>query len=241
MPSQSKGSKGKSKGERKEEPAKPGELFSGGWIHRDARYSREPRQVWPNPYKLVPRVLHAAVERWNGWSSDDLLKPGALSKFSSRNKFKIEKEPFPFCLLQQLPEDPSAAAWREAGWEFPAVGGTRLDVYSYLRELCRRHHGEVRELRGYWEQFDGPVTKEMLHPQFNGSFLRLNGAMVVPGQLAPGSCNDEGEMEVRVANVFGLADLFFAFGEHFTAAELYHYYKKCRIIAFRKDRGSRAS
>ena len=80
----------------------------------------------------------------------------------------------------------------------------------------------------------------MLHPQFNGSFLRLNGVIVVPGQLAPGSWNLEGEMELRVANVFGLADLFVAFGDHFTAAELYQYYKTCRVIALRKERGSRA-
>ena len=64
VPSQSKGSKGKSKGKRK---GKPGVLFSGGCIHRLARYSLEqPRQAWPSSCKLVPRLLHEAVEEWLG-------------------------------------------------------------------------------------------------------------------------------------------------------------------------------
>ena len=36
----------------------------------------------------------------------------------------LEEECLPLHLIEQLPEDPSAAAWREEGWEMPAIGGT---------------------------------------------------------------------------------------------------------------------
>ena len=48
------------------------------------------------------------------------------------------------------------------------------------------------------------------------------------GKLAAGSWGKTGELEIRVARVFGIADLFLALGESFVAAELhYEYYKTC--------------
>ena len=82
---------------------------------------------------------------------------------------------------------------------------------------------------------------EMLNPQFNGSFIRVSGEMAMQGKLAAGSWGKTGESEIRVARVFGLADLFLALGASFTAAELYEYYKMCRVvIAVRWFRGQRA-
>ena len=52
--------------------------------------------------------------------------------------------------------------------------------------------------------------------------------MAMQGKLAAGSWGKTGELEIRVARVFGIADLFLALGESFAAAELYYeYYKTC--------------
>ena len=81
----------------------------------------------------------------------------------------------------------------------------------------------------------------MLNPQFNGSFIRVSGEMAMQrGKLAAGSWGKTGELEIRVARVFGLADLFLALGEDFTAAGLYQYYQTCRFIATRRSRGQKA-
>ena len=80
----------------------------------------------------------------------------------------------------------------------------------------------------------------MLNPQFNGSFIRVSGELAMQRQLAAGSLGRRGELEIRVARVFGLADLFAAFGASYTAKELYEYYESRRVIAARRSRGQRA-
>ena len=122
----------------------------------------------------------------------------------------------------------------------PAIGGTQQEAWNFIRELCMRHRGEVQELRGHWEEFDG-VPIEMLNSLASGSFIRVSGEMAMQGKLAAGSWGKTGESEIRVARVFGLADLFLALGASFTAAELYEYYKMCRVvIVVRWFRGQRA-
>ena len=130
--------------------------------------------------------------------------------------------------------------------DMPAIGGAYVracrayEAWKFIKDLCLRHRGEVRELSGQWEEFDGPLPGGMLNPQFNGSFLRVSGEMAMRGRLAAGSWGRRGELEVRRARVFGLADLFLAFGESYTAAELYEYYTTCRVIAMMRSRGQRA-
>ena len=81
----------------------------------------------------------------------------------------------------------------------------------------------------------------MLNPQFNGSFVRASGELLMQGRLAPGSrARIRGELQVRQARVFGIADLFWEFGDTFSAAELYGYYTTCRVVAMRRERGQRA-
>ena len=80
----------------------------------------------------------------------------------------------------------------------------------------------------------------MLNPQFNGSFVRVSGEMAMRGRLVAGSWGRRGDVEIRHGRVFGLADLFLAFGDTYTAAELYEYYTHCRISAMRQQRGQRA-
>ena len=70
----------------------------------------------------------------------------------------------------------------------PATGGSTQEAWEFIKELCMRNRGEVRELRGHWEECDGPLPIEMLNPQFNGSFIRVSGEMAMQGgKLAAGS------------------------------------------------------
>ena len=171
--------KGKWKGKGK---GKPGKLASGGSIHPTARYSQQDPQFGG---QLLSRDLSEALARWKAWPSHVLLEPDALADFAKRNTSLLEEGHLPEHLIAELPEDPSAAAWREEGWEMPASGGA--PAWKFIRELCLRHRGEVRELRGSWEEFDGPLPREMLNPQFHGSFVRVSGEMAMQGRLAAGS------------------------------------------------------
>ena len=236
VPSKSKGSKAAEKGKGKGK-GKPGKLASGGSIHPTARYSLQHSY---QHFHIVHGDLHQATASWYAWPSNLLLEPDGLADFARRNTRLVEENWLPQDLIEQLPEDPSAAAWREEGWEMPATGGSTREAWSFIRELCLRHRGEVRELRGYWEEFDGPLSIEMLNPQFNGSFIRVSGELAMQRQLAAGSWGRRGELEIRVARVFGLADLFAAFGASYTAKELYEYYESRRVIAARRPRGQRA-
>ena len=51
-----------------------------------------------------------------------------------------------------------------------------------------------------------------------------------------GKPGDTGGHSVRVATVFGLADLFFDYGEAHSAAELYQFYTQLRVFAYRRDK-----
>ena len=161
--SKSKGSQGAEKGEWKSMgKGKPGKLAPGS-IHPKARYSQQhPQQP---SWQLVSRDLAEAVARWKAWPSHDLLEPDGLADFAKRNTSLLEEGRLPEHLIAQLPDDPSAAAWREEGWEMPATGGAgdmpatggAQEAWKFIRDLCLRHRGEVRELRGQWEEFDGPL------------------------------------------------------------------------------------
>ena len=159
-------------------------------------------------------------------------------------------------MLAERPEDPRDACWRADGWRIqpasggdaPASGGEpgerELKVaWGFIRELHDRHRGEVRELHGsgYWSSWDdGPLPREVFHTQLRGSFIRVTGELAVSGALASGSRfnNSMGQVDVRRAKVFSLGDLFFEFGERYTARELYEYYLSCRVIATRRTMGA---
>ena len=222
-------------------PAEWKTLASGRSIHPDARYSQQ------NPEKdgkLVARDLAEELAEWKAWPSHALLEPTGLADFAKRNTCLEEEGRLPWHLIAKLPSDPSAAAWRKEGWEVdvPATGGAEgaEDAWGFIRDLCLRHRGEVRELRGRWAEYDGPLPREMLNPQFKGSFVRVSGQMALQGRLAAGSQGRRGELEVRKARVFGLADLFYEFGERYTARELYEFWMTCRVIATRRSRGQQA-
>ena len=45
---------------------------------------------------------------------------------------------------------------------------------------------------------------------------------------------------LRVAKVFGLADLFYALGDTFIAKQLYMYYTSTQVIVYKRPHGSSA-
>ena len=92
---------------------------------------------------------------------------------------------------------------------------------------------------GAWNPWEGPLPHEVMNPQFSGSFIRVSGQMAMAGALATGSTTSTGEVEVRSAKVYGLADLFYKLGAVYTAAELYSYYTSCKVIAVKRVRAQR--
>ena len=119
--SKSSGSKG-AEAEKGKGKGKWKTLASGRSIHPDARYSQQ------NPEKdgkLVARDLVEELCEWKAWPSHALLEPTGLADFAKRNICLEEEGRLPWHLIAKLPSDPSAAAWREEGWEVdvPATGG----------------------------------------------------------------------------------------------------------------------
>ena len=117
--------------------------------------------------------------------------------------------------------------------------------------LVTRHRGELRENGGSWVIQKAPLPRDdcrYFHPQF-----RLRDKC---GGLASGSHSDNPPLEprqvntvllkgppekedrcyyLRVSKVFGLMDLFSAWGHEYTAKELYAYYLSCRIFAHKRQ------
>ena len=93
---------------------------------------------------------------------------------------------------------------------------------------------------GSWKSFDGELPDKVYDKQFSGNFIRVAGDLALTGALASGgrsrSRYRRGEIEIRQAMVFSLADLFFEVGEKYTAAELYEYFVACKVIATRRKR-----
>ena len=80
---------------------------------------------------------------------ETLASGNVIETLASGNRIDL----LPEHLIAQLPEDPSAAAWREEGWDVPATGGMpgmpaiggSQKAWRFIRDLCLRHRGEVRE------------------------------------------------------------------------------------------------
>ena len=62
-------------------------------------------------------------------------------------------------LLSELPPDPSQP------WAVPV---THKDKIKAIKDICQRHRGEVREIKGEWTEVDSPfpTTENFFHPQF---------------------------------------------------------------------------
>ena len=207
-----------------------------------SRYSQQdPRQ----PRKAGPHQLSSDVAKWRAWHSHDLLEDRGLADFADRNRHLLDRGwPHADTLLAELPEDPREVACR--GGRVARRELSTGDAWTFIRDLCQRHRGEVREVQGSgaWNPWEGPLPHEVMNPQFSGSFIRVSGQMAMAGALAgalaTGSTTSTGEAEVRLAKVYGLADLFYKFGAKYTAAELYSYYTSCKVIAKKRVRRQQA-
>ena len=103
------------------------------------------------------------------------------------------------------------------------------------------HRGELREWHGWWEAVDAPLPEKhdkpgMWHDQFFPPHAADPGAIstVLSKPASGGKPGDTGGHSVRVAIVFGLADLFFDYGQAHSCAELYRVYKQLRVFAHRR-------
>ena len=109
------------------------------------------------------------------WPSADLLEPGGLATFAKRNLNLLLGGWLPDAMLVELPKDPCDVAWIEDGWriQMPASGGDEWDhARTFIRDLCLRHHGEVREVQGsgFWNPFDGPLSMVVAEPTVQRKF-----------------------------------------------------------------------
>ena len=105
-----------------------------------------------------------AVAAWNGHDSSILLAPGGegVKQFSHKQlgfqKWLCGSEGSdaamaPEALLQDFPPDPSGDGRPLAA---SALKSTKI---QYIKDLCQRHRGEVREIKGEWTEVDSPFPR----------------------------------------------------------------------------------
>ena len=122
------------------------------------------------------------------------------------------------------------------------AGHWRVDAaLKTIKCLLNLHRGELREWHGWWEAVDAPLPEKhdkpgMWHDQFFPPPAEDPGAIstVLSKPASGGKPGDTGGHSVRVAIVFGLADLFFDYGQAHSAAELYQFYTQLRVFAYRR-------
>ena len=181
---------------------------------------------------LLKRNMEESVTNCLDYKSELVLsKADGLKDASSRNLDKqrsvLEGADRSHALLQEMPHG-----------EPPATGGVEAALKT-IKCLLNLHRGELREWHGWWEAVDAPLPEKhdkpgMWHHQF---FPPLeSGAIptVLSKPASGGKPGDTGGHSVRVAIVFGLADLFFDYGQAHSAAELYRLYNELRIFAHRR-------
>ena len=125
--------------------------------------------------------------------------------------------------------------------EPPAPGGDSLKT---IKSLINKHKGELREWSGEWKAVDAPLPYKkdqpgMFHDQFYPAHTEDQDAISTV-LTQPASGGNTGH-SVRVAITFGLADLFYDYGDKFNAGELYQLYKKLRVFAHPKEKTKCAS
>ena len=130
-----------------------------------------------------------------------------------------------------------------------------------MKDLVQRHRGELREISGEWQWQWTPFPEdrpEFFHHQFSytksipfsGKGGKQKASQGKGGKVAAGTSATQPDNSVvmrdwadpqshwlRVAKVFGLADLFCALGDTFTAKLLYMYYTSTRIIVYKRPHG----
>ena len=179
----------------------------------------------PGPSAEMRRRLGNWVHDWPQYRSEEILRsPKGLANAAYRN---IGKQT---CMLDGSSRFRKLFQVMPRG-ERPATGG-REDLHT-IKCLLNLHRGELREWFGMWEVQKGPMpTQHMALGMWQAQFFPPHADEVAAGALSI-VLHHRGKTShcVRVATVFGLADLFCDLGQEYTAAELYDLYLDLRIFA----------
>ena len=153
-------------------------------------------------------------------------------------------------LVAELPMDPSR----------PLAAVSDEDAWTFMKDLVQRHRGELREISGEWQWQSTPFHEVLCFSIISSPLLtpilsvarggKQKGSQGKGGKVAAGTSATQPDNSVvmrdwanpnchwlRVAKVFGLADLFCALGDTFTAKLLYMYYTSTRIIVYKRPHG----
>ena len=179
--------------------------------------------------------------------------PAFLNRNSGKLKVFMDQHR-PEHLVAELPMDPSR----------PLAAVRDEDAWTFMEDLVQNHHGELREISGEWQWQSTPFPEdrpEFFHHQFafakanpfSGKGWKQKGSQGKGGKVAAGTSATQPDNSVvmrdwadphshwlRVAKVFGLADLFFKLGDTFTAKQLYMYYTSTRVIVYKRPHGRSA-
>ena len=134
-----------------------------------------------------------------------------------------------------------------------------------MKDLVQNHRGELRKFSGEWQWQSTPLPEdrpEFFHHQFafakanpfSGKGGKQKGSQGKGGKVAAGTratqpddnlvvMRDRADPHshwLRVAKVFGLADLFFKLVDTFTAKQLYMSYTSTRVIVYKRPHGRSA-
>ena len=207
----------------------------------------------------VPQKMLDASGAWVAVPSCQVLQEG-IKGATDRNilsmKVFLARKDMHY-LVSDVPEDPSQRAALLASGSKSQSSQYYMppcDKWVYIKDLVTRHRGELRENGGSWVRQKTPFPQDecYFHPQFN---LRTPCLKDKFGGLASGIHSDnplerglvntvlrKGPPEkedrcyyLRCAKVFGLMDLFSAWGHEYTAKELYAYYLSCHIFAHKRQ------
>ena len=196
-----------------------------------------------------------AIGAWDAFPSCQVLQEGIKGAIDrhihSVNDFLTRKDMH--YLVSDVPEDPSQRAALLAPGNLLQISPyfiSTWDKWGYIKDLVARHRGELRESRGLWVRQKTPFPQDecYFHPQFNlrdksgglGPLPPSDNPPWEPGLvntvLRKGPPEKEDCYYLRCAKIFGLMDLFSAWGHEYTAKELYAYYMSCRIFAHKCQR-----
>ena len=153
------------------------------------------------------------------WNSDGLKQVSTRNLEKQKDLLESPDSLQRFAkLLEQMPP-----------WEL-ATGSDEASLKA-IKGLINKHRGELREWKGRWELQRGPLPRQEEEPglwqeQFMPPHAAEEGAVSTILRQ-----HTEEKHFLRVAIVFGLAELFHDLGEDYTAAELYTLYSSSRIFA----------
>ena len=137
-----------------------------------------PRALSIQEQWLMADVIRAVAD-WNGHDSAILLATGGegVKKFTDKqlghqlwlcgsDVMGRQRPPMAAeALLKATPPDPSTG-----GWPLAADAPKSVQI-RFIKDLCQRHRGEVREIKGEWVDIDSPFPKpasggdRFFHPQ----------------------------------------------------------------------------